>query len=117
MASIVNLTPHAVSIVGEDGNVIATFEPAGVIARAAQTDVPVGQVEVADGITVPIVSTSYGSPTDLPDPADGVYLVVSILTAQAAKAVGRSTSDLLVTSAPVRDEAGRIIGARQFAVV
>lgn len=116
MASIVNLTPHAVNICDAEGNVLATFAPEGTIARAAQTDVPVGTLEV-DGHELPLVRTEFGAPVDLPDPEEGVWLVVSIITANAAKAVGRPTGDLLITSNPVRDDAGRIIGARQFAVV
>lgn len=117
MASIVNLTPHAVNLIGAEGETLAVFAPTGTIARAAQTDITVGQVEVAPGVSVDVVSTSFGDPTDLPDPAEGTYYVVSILTAQAAKAAGRSTSDLLVTSDPVRGDDGRIIGCRRFSVV
>ena len=115
MASIVNLTPHTVSIVGEDGELIATFPSEG-IARAQQTDVPTGTL-VVDGHELPLVRTDFGAPVDLPEPEEGVYLVISIITANAAKAAGRPTGDLLITSNPVRDESGRIIGARQFAVV
>jgi hypothetical protein len=115
MTVIRNLTPHAVSIVGEDGNVLATFASEG-IARAHQTDVPTGTLAV-DGVELTLVRTEFGAPVDLPDPQEEVMLVVSIITANAAKAVGRPTGDLLITSNPVRDESGRIIGARQFAVV
>jgi len=70
-----------------------------------------------NGCAVPLVTSRYGEPTDLPAPEDGTYYAVSILTAQAAKAAGRSTSDLLVTSDPVRDAAGKIAGCRKFALV
>lgn len=115
MTVIRNLTPHAVNIVAEDGNVLATFESEG-IARAQQSDVPTGTIQV-NGVELTLVSTEFGAPVDLPDPQEGVMLVVSIITANAAKAAGRPTGDLLITSNPVRDDSGRIIGARQFAVV
>lgn len=115
MTIIRNLTPHEVSIVGEDGNVIAKFESEG-IARAQQTDVPTGTLAV-DGVELTLVRTEFGAPVDLPEPEEGVYLVISIITANAAKAAGRPTGDLLITSNPVRDDSGRIVGARQFAVV
>jgi hypothetical protein len=114
---IINLTPHAVNLVDADGNAVATYEPTGTIARAAQTDIKVGEVEVAPGVNVDVVNTSFGEPTDLPDPVEGIYLVVSILTAQAAKAHGRQVDDLLVTSDPVRSSEGRIIGCKRFARV
>jgi len=132
---IVNLTPHPVIIVRDDPegantgfvgvgpatkeikySVVETIAPAGPVARARQTDENVGEVKV-NGHAVPLVTSKYGDPTDLPAPEEGTYYVVSILTAQAAKAVGRSTSDLLVTSDPVRDATGKIVGCRKFAIV
>lgn len=117
MTVIRNLTPHAVNLLDGSDQLVATFEPSGIIARAAQTDRKVGEVEVAPGVSVDVVSTSFGEPTDLPEPAEATFNVVSILTAQAAKAAGRSTGDLLVTSDPVRGQDGRIIGCRRFSVV
>lgn len=116
MTIIRNLTPHAVNICNAEGNVLATFAPEGTIARAQQTDVPTGTL-VVNGNELPLVRTEFGAPVDLPEAKEGVYLVISFITANAAKSAGRSTEDLLITSNPVRDDAGRIIGARQFAVV
>ena len=106
MASIVNLTPHTVNLIGADGSVVAEFPSSG-IARARQTDV------VVDNIGgVPIVETTFGEVVDLPEPQEGVMLIVSIITLNAARAGGRTTDDLLITSGPVRDETGRIIGCK-----
>ena len=108
--AFLNLTPHAINILAENGEVVLTIPPSGTVARAAQTDEVCGEVE---GIEV--VKTSFGAPTDLLEPREGVYLVVSLATANAAKTTGRPTDDLLLTSSPVRDENGRIIGCRRFA--
>lgn len=108
---ICNLTPHTVTIVDEGGNVLAEFASSGV-ARATQTDVPATPVE-----GIPCVVSTFGSPTGLPDPIEGVYLVVSAITASAARASGRTTEDLLLTSGPVRNAEGAIIGCRAFARV
>lgn len=116
MTIIRNLTPHTVNVCDEEGNVLTSFESEGVIARAQQTDVPVGNIAV-NGHELPLVRTEFGAPVDLPDPEEGTYLVVSIITANAAKANGRSSDDLLITSNPVRDNDGRIIGCRYFATV
>jgi hypothetical protein len=97
-------------------SVVATIAPAGTVARAVQQDVPVDEVEVA-GVKIPVITSSYGEPIGLPAPEEGVICVVSVLTAQAAKAAGRSTSDLLITSDPVRSADGKIIGCRKFAVL
>lgn len=117
MTTILNLTPHPIVLLGEDDTVLAEFAPAGPVARAAQTDEVVGSLEVADGMSVDLVRSRYGAPTDLPDPEEEVFCVVSVLTAQAASAHGRSTGDLLITSGPVRDDAGRIVGCRRFALL
>ncbi len=106
-----NLTPHDVNVVAEDGTVLLTLPSEG-IARASQSAELVGTL---DGIE--IVKMTYGEPIGLPDHKEGVMLIVSLLTANAAKATGRRVDDLLLTTDPVRDEAGRIIGCRRFAVV
>jgi hypothetical protein len=108
-----NLTPHEITIMGDDGTVIARLPSEGV-ARATQVDEAVDTVTI-NGAAVPIVRTKYGAPVDLPAPVDGVYLIVSLLTANAAAAAGRPTHDLLLTSGAVRDNDGRIVGCRQFA--
>ena len=111
MATIKNLTPHTVSIINEDGTVKAAFPSEG-IARASQTAEHVGEL---DGIE--LVSMKFGATEDLPAPEDGIYYIVSVITANAAKAEGRTTSDLVITADPVRDDSGRIIGCKRFALV
>lgn len=46
-----------------------------------------------------------------------VYYVVSSITADAARRLGRVTSDLLTPGQPIRDDAGRIIGCRSLSRV
>lgn len=112
MTKIRNLTPHCVTIVNpaaEPTEVLRTFPSEGV-ARATQQNLQVGEV---DGI--PVMTTSFGETVDLPDYEEGVYLIVSVITANAARANGRTTADLLLTTDTVRDADGRIIGCRAFA--
>lgn len=108
--AILNLTPHQIVVVDANGAEMAVYPPTGTVARAAQADEVVGEIE---GIEV--VKTSFGAPTDLPAPEEGVWLVVSLATANAAREAGRTVDDLLLTSGPVRDSDGRIIGCRRFA--
>lgn len=109
--TIKNLTPHAVNICDADGNVIKTYASDG-IARATSSYVAVGDI---DGI--PLVTCTFGDPIDLPDPTNGVVLIVSVITANAAKACGRGADDLVITADPVRDADGRIIGCTKLAKV
>lgn len=111
MKKIVNLTPHAVNIIAEDGGLVATFPSEGV-ARATQHAERVGEL---NGIE--LVSMKFGDPIDLPAPVEDTFFVVSIITANAAAACGRGTDDLLITADPVRNDAGQIIGCRRFALV
>ena len=111
MTNIINLTPHTINICNEDGSIVKSFESKG-IARAKQTAEVVGNL---DGVE--LVSMKFGEPEDLPEYAEGTYYVVSIITANAAKAVGRRIDDLLITADPMRDADGRIIGCKRFALV
>ena len=103
---IINLTPHDVVTVNEDGTVRNTYTSQG-IARATQSFSEAG---VIDGER--IVETKFGEPVDLPEPKEGVYLIVSFPTAQAASRYGRTTSDLLLTTMAVRNEKGQIVGCK-----
>lgn len=107
---IVNLTPHTVTVFSGETPVLV-LESTGV-ARAAQHDEACEPVE-----GIPTVRSVFGAVENLPEPQPGTWFVVSIITANAARAANRSTDDLLVTSNPVRDAEGRIIGCRAFARV
>ena len=109
--NIINLTPHTVNICTEDGEIECSFKSEGV-ARAIQVAVPFGDV---NGIE--LVEMRFGPTVDLPDPKAGTVLIVSAITASAAKAEGRSTDDLVLTADTVRDKDGRIVGCRRFARV
>lgn len=110
-AEIINLTPHAVNIIAEDGSTVAVFPSQGV-ARASQQDIPV----TTNAAGVEIVRTEFGATVDLPAPEAGKLFIVSIITVNAAEAEGRTTDDLLITSTPVRDDKGQIIGCRRLAI-
>lgn len=108
---LINLTPHPVALMDSDGNVRTTIESLGVVPRCQQTDRKVGELEL-DGVgSIDIVETEFGEISDLPEPVEGVFLVVSAIVAQAA----RGRHDLLVPSGPVRDSEGRVVGCMRFA--
>ena len=109
--TIVNLTPHVICIMGDNGNRIAKFESEG-IARADSSETVVGHLN-----GIPVVEMTYGDPVGLPDPTDDTAYIVSMLTIQAAVQVGRTTSDLYTTADLVRNEQGQIIGCRKLSRV
>lgn len=127
MTKIVNATPHAIVFFAEDdaGDIagvvgfgrgrtaqlrqVAELPASGLVPRAAVATSPDGEV-VIDGVNIPVARTTYGEVESLPEPQEGTTYVVSLLTAQAAQAGGRTTDDLLVVGETVRDADGKIIG-------
>ena len=110
--NIVNLTPHALNLMpeGPDGPMV-TIPPSGQVARCAVDWVQVNTVTV-DGITVPVNQTRFWI-FDLPDPQPDTIFVVSMLVAQAVP----ERLDVFIVDDTVRDDQGRIIGARALAHV
>lgn len=122
---ILNLTPHAITILNRDGiemvkgspvaagspTVLRSIAPSGAVARAAQA--PAVDADPIDGIPTRTPG-AFGAPVDLPAPAVDTYFVVSILTVGAARASGRTVSDLLTPDPIVRDVTGNIVGALGF---
>ena len=107
--TIINLTPHPINIIDEEGNIIKVFESAGV-ARATQEDAEIGTLE-----GIPIIETTFGKIVDLPEYSQGTYYIVSAITAKAASLSGRSTRDLLLTGKTVRNSDGQIISCQALA--
>lgn len=126
-----NLTPHKICLYRVQDTVLGTDDnqyhpntgalpfltlPSEGHARAGQGEDMVSTIDI-QGVTVPVYAKTYGAPVGLPAPEHGTLLIVSTLTAQAAKRAGRITEDLLVPAHPVRDKEGRIIGCQGFARV
>lgn len=105
ITKFVNLTPHAINFVDGDGTVIKTVPSAG-LARVVATR---EKVAIIDGIAVN--KTSFGEITGLSEAEDGTIYIVSSLVAQACP----ERQDVFVVDDTVRDENGRIIGARAIA--
>ena len=107
MKKIINLTPHNVDIVCDNGNVI-TYNPSGIIARCSQNTIKIGDVN-----GIPLTQTSFGVVVDLPQPQKDTIFIVSRLVLNACKGV---RDDLIVPNDIVRDDQGNIIGCKSFAI-
>lgn len=108
---IINLTPHTINIVDEAGNKIADLLSEGE-ARAVQKNVSLGNLG-----DIPLVKTEFGEPIGLPEPSENTFYIVSAITANASKAAGRITDDLLLTAETVRNEKNQIIGCKALAKI
>lgn len=106
MATILNLTPHAVTVAG------VTIQPSGTVARVSSTVKNVGTVTI-DGTDIPLTETQYGEVENLPEQRHDVYCVVSSIV--AARCKGRT--DVVIPSEPIRDAEGRIIGCKALSRV
>jgi hypothetical protein len=100
---LVNLTPHALNFVQDDGGF--TVEPSGIVARCVENAEPRGEIN-----GVPVVAKTFGAVENLPAAEDGKAYVVSALAAQAAWAAGRT--DVYSVGTPVRNTDGQIVGCR-----
>lgn len=94
-----NLTPHSLTVAG------VTYPSEG-FARVGEVVSP-----DTDFHGIPVAVVSQGSVTGLPDPQEGVILVVSRLTAGGVQ--GRD--DIFFPHGEIRDEAGRILGVKRLA--
>lgn len=104
--TIRNLTPHAITILSADGDVLCVYPAETPCPRVAVVETEAGEIAGA-----PIVYQRYGQVKDLPEEVPGTYLIVSALVQDAAS----ERDDLLIPACLVRDEAGRIIGCRALA--
>jgi hypothetical protein len=104
MKKIVNLTPHALVVIGEE---LMEIPASGQVARIVTTSQKVGSV---DGI--PLQVTVLGDVIDLPTKREDTLLVVSAMVRTSLP----NRTDLVSPALLVRDVAGNVIGCRAFDV-
>ena len=103
---LINLTPHEVTIMGEDNHPVLTL-PSESVLRLSEKRTKVGEVS-----KIPVFRKEFGG-TELPPCREGVFYIVSLPVAQAFP----EREDFLIPDELVRDERGRVIGARAFATL
>jgi len=111
MTNIVNLTPHAINVHGAGGELLIAIPASGQVARLASTNVLAGSLLIG-GISLELYRTEHGEATGLPEPTQGVTLLVSGLVRAALP----ERSDLASPGALLRDDKGRPIGCTGLAV-
>ena len=103
--SIINLTPHDINFVTENGDEIATIKPSGSLARVTATTVTIGSLN-----GIPVTQTVYGEVEGLPDPTtDTIYIVSSLVASRVPE-----RNDVFIPNESIRDDKGRIIGCRSL---
>lgn len=102
MKTLVNLTPHAVTVGG------VAFPPSGDVARVAVTRQWLGDVPMADGRKVAAYRPVLGAVTGLPPAQKGVILVVSAMVRSHPDVAKRK--DVASPGNLVRDDNGVVVG-------
>jgi hypothetical protein len=105
MEQILNLTPHEITLVNAEGEVVTRISPSGGLVRLAARTVSAGTLA-----GIPVSRTEYGEPEGLPEEKPGVFLIVS----QLVKSALTHRTDLLVPAEMVRDSAGKILGCKSL---
>ena len=101
---IKNLTPHALNL--KINGEYVEYPPDGKVPRLSTVEVPIEGDFPFEAVTV-----EYGDIRDLPDPEEGIILVVSKMCADARP----ERRDLWYPTRFVRDETGRIVGCDALA--
>src|SRR5690554_2132456 len=104
---LVNLTPHPVTFVADDGEKMLELPGNPNPPRAQESRNAHGEVN-----GIPVNKVAMGEVQGLPDPQPGIGYIVSRIVAEAAR-----RSDLYIPDQTVRDEQGRIIGCKALAQV
>lgn len=99
---ITNLTPHEITVVGDDGKG-AVFAPSGSVARVSTVTERRGDI---DGI--PVYVPTFGDVEGLPAPQAGEVFIVSALVRLAVP----NRTDVMSPGELVRDADGKPIGCR-----
>jgi hypothetical protein len=100
---IINLTPHAVKIMGKDTKV---FAPSGQVARIKESRIKDQHLE-----GIPLNRKSFGEVEYLPPPAPNKVYIVS---SQVVEYLRGQRSDVVAPDDLVRDENGMVIGCKSL---
>jgi hypothetical protein len=105
MSNVVNLTPHTINFVKEDGE-ICKLPPSGQVARVSSTQQDAGEFGIFK-----LSKTKFGEVVDLPSENGDLFIVSALVrTAVANRMDVASPGDLL------RDAEGNVIGCKNFIV-
>lgn len=111
--TIDNFTPHTINVFSSYGEKQLFSIVSSGVARAAESHELMDTLST-DDFNIPVDRVSYGTVDGLPPEKEGVFHVVSLIT--ALQCVGKR-NDLLIVSGTVRDDQGRIMGCTGFARV
>lgn len=104
MTTFINLTPHDITLVANDGDTLV-IKKSGDIARLSSQNIVVDTWD-----NIPLVRTTFGDTTGLPDKKHNTFFIVSALVRQA----NSDRDDLVSPGDLVRDDGGNVIGCKNL---
>lgn len=104
---MINMTPHAVNIVDNEGNVVKTIPASGQLIRLKAATMRMDNIYFPE---IPFSRTVFSSPEGLPEYDVKKFYIVS----QLVKSALPDRDDLLVPAEVVRDSEGNIIGCKSL---
>ena len=106
MITYLNLTPHPLNVKSVDGEYV-TIPPSGDVARVVYDHFPPEQVRIDSHEIAVSVAGAPREIVGLPNPEEGVVLIVAKAVADAAP---RHRGDLMSPGRLIRDADGTVIG-------
>lgn len=112
MHSLINLTPHAITLYSPTG--IHEIAPSGQLARIRSSSVQVGELG-----GVPIIRPTFDDVNGLPEPSNDTVYIVSSVVLTALRSNGITRDDLVApgtgpNDSAVRDPSGKVTGITRF---
>ena len=110
---LLNLTPHPIRILDEDGQVIGEIPVSGWPVPRVDKDEEIVAFVHAYGMEIPLKKVTYGRVQNMPDPIPGVSLIVSVIVKQALP----HRTDLLTVEDVIRHQkTGEVLGCRSLGI-
>jgi hypothetical protein len=106
---MINLTPHAINIVGFNGEV-TTIPPSGKVARVKST-----QTLAGNKAGIPLYFVEFGAVEDLPNES-AIPFGVEYIVSGMVRAACPNRRDLASPGDLVRDDKGNVVGCRGLIV-
>ena len=117
---MINLTPHEIVIVEQDGAEIASFPASGVIARISVTEKVTGSISF-DGVPIDIISSTFGEVEGLPSLSDLEGHERFLVSSMVLDRLGSEWSGIAFApdtgKSAVRDSQGRVVGVTRLRTV
>jgi hypothetical protein len=108
MQNLINMTPHPITIVGVNNEVVLSIPVSGTQIRLKVSTETLSETILG----VPVSKTIFGEPEGLPEFQEGTWYIVS----QLVKSALPSRTDLLVPAEVVRDSSGNILGCKSLGI-